>query len=50
MYAFVRREVRQRAMNFLEQRKQGISVSEALLLVAAERSNDPIGLSFGELP
>ena len=49
VYAFVRGEVRQRAMNFLEQRKQGISVSEALVHVAAERSNDPIGLSFGEL-
>ena len=49
VYAFVRREVRQRAMNFLEQRKQGISVSEALLQVAAKRSNDPIGLSFGDL-
>ena len=49
VYAFVRREVRQRAMNFLEQRKQGVSVSEALLQVAAKRSNDPIGLSFGDL-
>jgi len=49
VYNFVRREVRQRALHFLEQRHQGLSVNEALRHVAAERSNDPIGLSFGEL-
>ena len=48
VYAFVRREVRQRAINFLSQREQGLSVGAALVEVAAEPSRDPIGLSFGD--
>ena len=48
VYAFVRREVRQRATAYLHQRNQGLSVGDALLEVAAERSTEPIGLSFGE--
>ena len=48
VYAFVRQEVRQRATNYLNQRDQGLSVGAALVEVAAEPENDPIGLSFGD--
>ena len=48
VYAFVRQEVRQRAANYLNQRDQGLSVGAALVEVAAEPENDPIGLSFGD--
>ena len=48
VYAFVRREVRQRATRYLKRRNQGLSVGDALVDVAALGSRDPIGLSFGE--
>ena len=48
VYTFVRREVRQRAIDYLSQREQGLSVGAALVEVAAEPSRDPIGLSFGD--
>lgn len=50
VYSFVRREVRQRAIHFLNQRDQGMSVGAALVEVAAEPTHDPIGLSFGDAP
>ena len=46
VYGFVRQAVRQRASDFLAQRDRGLSVGEALMHVAAGRSQDPIGLSF----
>ena len=48
VYAFVRREVRQRAIEYLSQREQGLSVGAALIEVTAEASKEPIGLSFGD--
>ena len=46
VYGFVRQAVRERACDFLVQRDRGLSVGEALMHVAAGRSQDPIGLSF----
>jgi len=48
VYAFVRDEVRRRASEYLNQRKQGLSVGAALEEVADTPSTEPIGLSFGE--
>jgi leucine dehydrogenase len=48
VYAFVRKEVRDRADDYLKQRDQGVSVGDALNSVAAESGTDPIGLSFNE--
>jgi leucine dehydrogenase len=47
VYDFVRHEVRQRATDFLKQRGDGLTVSDALVEVAAHTGKDPIGLSFG---
>ena len=47
VYDFVRNEVRQRAGDFLRQREDGLTVSDALVEVAAHTDKDPIGLSFG---
>ncbi|MCH9772616.1 MAG: glutamate dehydrogenase [Cyanobacteria bacterium] len=47
VYDFVRHEVRQRATDFLKQRGDGLTVSDALVEVAAHSGKDPIGLSFG---
>ena len=43
----MRHEVRQRATDFLKQRGDGLTVSDALVEVAAHTGKDPIGLSFG---
>ena len=47
VYDFVRHEVRQRSTDFLKQRGDGLTVSDALVEVAAHSGKDPIGLSFG---
>ena len=47
VYDFVRHEVRQRSTDFLNQRGDGLTVSDALVEVAAHSGKDPIGLSFG---
>ena len=47
VYDFVRHEVRQRATDFLKQRGDGLTVSDALVEVAAHSGKDPIGPSFG---
>ena len=50
VYSFVRREVRERATDYLQQRDRGASADDALSSVAAEANTDPIGLSFTETP
>ena len=50
VYSFVRREVRERAGDYLQQRDRGASADDALSSVAAEADTDPIGLSFNETP
>ena len=48
VYAFVRKEVRSRANDYLTQRHEGVSVGDALDSVAAHSGTDPIGLSFSD--